>query len=139
MNKLFLIVLIVLFPTTYGYSKTLSSGPFYFAGGTIPSKNENSGILNLSTASLPENGSLNVTCDIENPNFSHPYPVVIEFYNGSLNGVISPSNQYLLDHQINKYHTLLTLQQRPRFIRFTNYDDTDAVFVKNCIAVYATD
>ena len=118
-----------------------SSGPFYLQGGTIP---PNKGKLEVSLASLPLDVALKVTCDIENPSYSKPYPVVITT-TGSINGVKSPSNQYLLDHQISKYAERFIIRvdsnngrRWPPYFVFTNHDNTDSVYVTNCIAIYET-
>lgn len=127
----------------YANAFTTSSGPFYLAGGTVPPKGQFAGILNISLESLPRNVTLDITCDIENPNYYNPYPVVIGFYNGSLNGKSSPTNQYLLNNEVSKYASRILIdgtspQGNPSIIRFTNYDTTDSVYVENCMAVYAT-
>lgn len=139
MKKLILVMFLISF-NLYAFPE--KSGPFYFPGGAVPPKTDFPGILNISIQSLPRNVRLKITCDIENPHYNMPYPVVLEFL-GSLNGVTSPSNLYLLNHEISKYERQLTIdgtqpQGNPSHIRFSNHDDSDAVYIKNCMAVYAT-
>lgn len=120
---------------------SMSSGPFYFSGGDVPPK---------STLSIPlrqllpieENAPIVITCDIENPNYNKPYPVVmklstykIESNVCSLNGLTSSTKLYLLNNKINKYrvHTTYSYWET---LNFQNYDDTDSVSVSNCAAIY---
>jgi len=124
------------------YAKTLASGPFYFAGGVVPPKEKFPGNLHIPLASLPKNVILDITCDIENPNFEKQYPVVIEM-TGALNGKVNASHLYLLNNLISKFSIRLNIdgttpQGNPAYLTFRNHDTANAVSVKNCVAVYAT-
>ena len=138
-------MVILLSPTLVAANQTnqdlLKSGPFYLADGTLPPKSNGSnfGILNIPLQqSLIMEMQYDITCDIENPNYNKPYPVVIKIFHGNINSVTSPSGQYLLDKQISKYKTRIVMIPQRLYLTFYNYDDTDSVFVRNCIAVYAT-
>lgn len=137
-----LIPLMIIVGVTHAEQPLISSsGPFYLQGGTIP---PNKGQLKVSLDSLPLDLAFKVTCDIESPNYNNPYPVVITT-TGSINGVTSPSKQYLLNHQISKYAERFIIRgvptvggRWPMDFGFINYDDIDPVYVTNCIAIYET-
>ena len=138
----------------------LSSGPVYLQDGILPAGVEycdskghcdariTPGKLCIPLSGLQPDMSYTLSCDIENPNYSKPYPVVIKVPDGSINGVRSPSNQYLLNHNVSKYTTSFKYHltrysgvgviEPETTLCFSNYDNTDAVHLKNCMAVYST-
>jgi hypothetical protein len=120
---------------------SMSSGPFYFSGGDV---------LPKSTLSIPlkellpieENAPILVTCDIYNPNYSKPYPVVIRLSTYmrdsnicSLNGTTSSTKLYLLNNKTSKFRAHTTYSSWET-LNFQNYDDVDTVSVTNCMATY---
>lgn len=137
MKKLFLLCALLLSASICANAHPMDSGPFNLPGGVIPPKSQHPGLLRIPLTSLPLDAvAFDITCDIENPNYNKAYPAVIRFYNGTLDGVASSSNQYLLNHQISKFATRWLRLSRD--LMFENYDTVDSVFVKNCMAVYAT-
>jgi hypothetical protein len=125
--------------SNFAFALPQNSGPFYLTGGTVPPKAQS---LAIVLTSLPRTVNLDINCDIENPNYDKPFPVVISAH-GSINGVTSPTYQYLLDHQISKFKTQVFISYLPpngdpSAIYITNYDASDAVQVKNCIVTYTT-
>jgi hypothetical protein len=156
MKRIFLFVFGYILATNIASAYTLSSPPINLTGGTVPPGVKD---LTISLQTLTPSTTYDVTCDIENPKFDQPNPVVIKLgfpgfdknsnvinnpntiKSSSINGVTSPSNQYLLNHQISKYSVRFymhgTIVDHPRLM-FTNYDNSDSVYVKNCIATYAT-
>ncbi|MFT4060667.1 MAG: hypothetical protein QM652_14125 [Legionella sp.] len=118
-----------------------SSGPFYFSGGTVFPKTTLS-IPLRQLLPIEEETPIVITCDIENPNYNNPYPVVIKLSTYktesnvcSLNGVTSSTKLYLLNNKINKYrvHTTYSYWET---LNFQNYDETNLVSVTNCMATY---
>ena len=121
---------------TTGFAQ--ASAPVGLLGGKINPK----GNLSIHLDNLPKNTAYTVTCNIENPTYTKIYPAVIKIYPDSaiVNDHQSRFGQFRLDKENNKLIiTILTGRDdmdRPE-ISITNYDDTDPVYVKNCIADYA--
>src|SRR6185312_11294769 len=127
MKKLILPVCL-LSVSIYANAYPMNSGPFPLLDG-ISLHNRP---YNLLLTSLPNHdATFNITCDIENPNYNKPYPVVMAVKSGKLDGV--SSNQFLLNHLISKYTTTVNGYS---YVPFINLDDTDPFYVKNCVAVY---
>lgn len=124
---------------TSAYS--MNSGPFYFAGGEVPPKSALS-IPLRQLLPIEDDVPIIITCDIENPNYSKPYPAVIKLSTYkrddnicSLNNVTSPTKLYPLNNKTNKYRARTTYSYWET-LNFQNYDDTDTVLVTNCMAIY---
>ncbi|HAT1757188.1 TPA: hypothetical protein I8Y95_001717 [Legionella pneumophila] len=154
MNKIFITIgLIFCFNLSHANSMLFSSGPFYLPDGIIPPKKQSGcksgetdcdskmGVFRLRLDMLEFNRAYDLTCDFENPNYNVPYPIVIKSPGGNINGVTSPTGQYLLDHEKSKYQIRVTPTMdnygKVTTLIFYNYDDTYSVYVKNCKAVYA--
>lgn len=158
MRKIVLLIISVLLPIVSKASDNfLSSGPFYFSDGVVPPKKQNGcrmeeihdgscdfkiGRLVIPLTGLQIGIAYNISCNIENPNYDKPYPVVLKISGGSINGVKSPSNQYLLDHKVSKYATQIVYSLdgsgKGNKLEFLNFDNTDSVYVKDCFAIYST-
>lgn len=116
-------------------SNLQSSGPFYLQGGVVL---PNGGQLRVSLDTLPIEMTYTITCDIENPNWNKPYPLVVSIFNAG------KKSQRLLNQKITQYSDKVfigydaTGRRWPRDFSFINHDDTDPAYVKNCIAIYAT-
>lgn len=141
LQKIFLLTFILI-TNSFANSITLKdSGPFYISGGILPprDKTQEPGIFNLNIKHLPKDNLYEVSCDIDNPNYHKAYPVIISIpMEGvrSINGNYNYTNQYKLNLPLNKYRAIIQNTGKP--LQFANYDDTDAVYIKNCIALYAT-
>jgi len=136
-TTIFIFFLLLINNLTYAYNNKYElkySGPFYLAGGVIQPNHP----FGLDLRQLPWPGSAyKVTCDIENPNYFKDYPVVI-WVNGAIEVTInqkhSSTQQYLLNTPINKFEAISR-----QYITFVNYDDTDPVYLTNCVATYSTE
>lgn len=89
-----------------------------------------------------------VTCDITNPNYNKQYPVIIRMgYSVGvdanvkfiMNNIQPKYNQALLNQNINKYvATGVVRTKRGSHLYIRNYDDSDTIYVSNCIATQTT-
>lgn len=129
-----------------GNTAPMASGPFNISGGSVNSKQE----LSVSFASLPDGGHgalYDITCYVENTNYSKLYPVVLQvmvlggnYPRATVNG--QTGFQFKLDRLTNVvevknmsvFHGDTTGEA---LIKFNNLDDTDSVYVRYCAAVYS--
>lgn len=132
-----LLIMFIAITLTTGFA--YASAPIPLLAGKILPK----GNLIIHLDGLTKNTTYDVMCDIENPMYSKTYPAVIKIYpaTSAINGKTSRFGQFKLDMLSSKFFTTITTGRddtdRPD-ITFTNYDDTDTIYVKNCIADYTT-
>lgn len=136
-KSLIIVTMIAISPIAFA---SQDSPPIYFNIGDV--KPGAQVVFDLETV-LPDNGeAFSLTCDIQNPNYSKQYPIVlgmgVEYgYSAAsstitLNGKPLNSNQAALTlsdnfyaaYPIYSYYTLW----------FTNYDNSDTATVTNCVA-----
>ncbi|HDP0034869.1 TPA: hypothetical protein P5R74_001157, partial [Legionella pneumophila] len=119
-----------------------NSGPFYIGSGQIPPRLKSSpGKLDIKI-DLTISAEYDISCDIVNPNYYKNYPAVIKA-GSSINGARGHLEQYLLNHETNKFKTHLSLDflhiPRPQpYLFFENLDDEDTIYVNNCYANFST-
>lgn len=147
-KTILMIAIFILAPSIAMADKIMASGPFNLTtfpnnGIALPRGSLNLTLTPLSSG-ISSTAIFDITCDIENPNFNKPNPVVIGLWGDSsnvkINGAFVTSKQLLLNKSINKFSMVINMASyinKSSFI-FMNYDDFDSVYVKNCIAVYST-
>ena len=130
MKKIVLIILSFFIIHNISAESVSGSGPFYLEDATVAPNS----FRYISLKSLPKDRAYNITCNIEDPNYTKPYPAVIKVDINAL-----PLGQYLLDHPITKI-TAKHIIPRNEYVTliFTNYDDTDLIFIQKCMATYTT-
>lgn len=87
-----------------------------------------------------------VTCDIKNDNYNKEYPVIVLMGQSlgvdpgaklMMNGAQPKYRQALLNRTINKYVAVGVKRIWPQigtFLYIRTYDDSDAIYISNCIA-----
>lgn len=142
LKKIILITIILIAGNCFAYPiSPKDSGPFFIPGGILLPRDtdNNPGVFNLNLTNLPKGNVYEITCDLDNPNYHKDYPVIIGIPKAgvrSINGNYNYTNQYKLNLPLNKYRAII--ENNGNLLQFLNYDDTDAIYIKNCIALYAT-
>ena len=157
-QKLQLLTLLAFFQVSISIqANPLDTAPIPLIGGDVGPNQ----ILKIKLKSLINNRYYKITCDIENPNYPSPDPVVVKLTGGwsvqtnpappggigkiTLNGHELSHSQALANQFENKYVVLdVWFGNKPSDspnspileLRFENYHTTDSITVKNCFADY---
>lgn len=123
-----------------------SSPPIYFSIGDVkPGTTLN---FNLYTV-IPNMGeAYSLTCDIQNPNYSKQYPIVLGISVTTSKGPYAPITITLDGKPLNSNQAALTLPDNsyviwpvyggPQYygdtLTFANYDNSDTATITNCVA-----
>lgn len=137
--KIFLAIFILI-PPSITKANLADSGPVYIEGGEVKPINS---LTILLTGKLNQIATYTVTCDIENQNYNKTYPAVLGMsVSGRTNSIavngqpLSAWGQAKLSQLENKYvaNEVYSSSQ----LRFTSFDNSDTVIVKNCYATFMT-
>lgn len=135
MNKIIILFLSFFMINNLSAESMLSSGsgPFYLEDEILGPKS----FRYILLKTLPRDRAYNITCDIENPNYMRPNPVVIQVQVAAKS--YYSLGQYLLNVPkitITAKNVIPTDDYSKLIV--TNYDDADLIFIKRCMAKYAT-
>lgn len=130
-------------------AQPLDSSPVYFNGGYVTPNSTY--VIELTKAQLIGGRHYKITCDIHNPLYNKPYPVVMRMtthqYAGratiTLNGKPLAFDQGTMNHEINKYLISDVSLAEGNIndvlqMKFENFDTSDSVTIENCMASYVT-
>ena len=131
-----IILMIAVFVFTSNANALSDSGPAHLTGGTIkPGDYFVLQLIAIDRSQRTWDTTYRVTCDIENPNYDKRYPVVLTLPSVDQK---TDGGQILLNQRITKYDVMVKPMIVADHLVFRNHDNTDSVYIKDCIETYAT-